>query len=79
MSPSSSPRDEFILWFADLLLMTGWKLCSAPLIPRRTTDGGWTHPLGMTFRRPNPSPTFWSRWLYIQLPETDEDYEARQW
>ncbi|PZU83955.1 MAG: hypothetical protein DI527_23395 [Chelatococcus sp.] len=57
----------------------GWTVCTAPFFPRRTVHGGWTSALGTVLRRPNPTPTFWSRWRYIQIPEAYEDWEDRRW
>lgn len=55
-----------------------WHECKAPIIPRRTVDGGWTSSSvvpGKTWRRRGLG----GKWEYRQDPQSPEDWFAEQW
>jgi len=51
-----------------------WHKCQAPMLPHKTIDGDWTSDVGQTWRLRHGG-----KWEYRQDPETDEDWDARQW
>lgn len=75
----SLPSAEDIARRIRHLEAAGWTVCMSPLFPRQTIGYGRTTLLGTTLRRRKRNPTFWSCWDYIQLPESQEEWEARQW
>lgn len=46
----------------------------SPLLPKRDINGNWTEMTARVWRRWHDG-----RWEYRQDPESDEDFQARQW